>query len=130
MSLTTKEVLDKYYETVNKGDWDSWLTCFDDHVVIDEQLAGHAEGIEVLRGGVEGLKKGYAKFLMHPQHMIVDGEKAAVIWKCEAESGDHLPINAPGANFFIIKNGKITYMSNHHDSVPFAPFTNYMKANS
>ena len=52
MAKTTREVVDKYYETVNAGNWDEWLTLFDDDIVMEEQLAGHVEGIDVLRGGL------------------------------------------------------------------------------
>src|SRR5947209_20105422 len=98
MAKTTREVVDKYYETVNAGKWDEWLTLFDDDIVMEEQLAGHVEGIDVLRGAVGGLKTGYAKFQMLPQETTIDGEKATVIWRCVAESADGGSIDAPGAN--------------------------------
>jgi ketosteroid isomerase-like protein len=121
--MSTKDVIDRYYEYVNAGDWQSWLTLFADDIVIDEQLAGHAEGIDVLRGAVGGMEKGYSKFLMHPEHTIIDGGQAAVMWHCEAANAAGVPIDAHGANYFEVKNDKITYMRNFHDSVPFKPFT-------
>jgi ketosteroid isomerase-like protein len=120
--MTTKQVIDAYYENVNKGDWDSWLTLFTDDIVIDEQLAGHSEGIKVLREGVGGLKRGYSKFLMHPMHTVVDGDKGVVIWHCEAANAAGVPVDARGANYFEMRNGRIAYMANFHDSVPFRPF--------
>jgi ketosteroid isomerase-like protein len=124
--MNTKEVLNAYYEWANAGDWDKWLTLFDENVVVDEQLAGHAEGKNVFVGAIDAIKKGYAKFIMHPKHTIVEGELAAVIWDFEGASADGVPMSAHGANYFEVKNGLITYMSNHHDSVPFKPFTDYM----
>jgi ketosteroid isomerase-like protein len=120
--MTTQQVIDAYYENVNKGDWDSWLTLFTDDIVIDEQLAGHSEGIKVLSEGVGGLKRGYSKFLMHPVHSVVDGDKAVVIWHCEAANAAGVPIDARGANYFEMRGGRIAYMANFHDSVPFRPF--------
>jgi ketosteroid isomerase-like protein len=120
--MTTEQVINAYYENVNKGDWDSWLTLFTDDIVIDEQLAGHSEGIKVLREGVGGLKRGYSKFLMHPVHTVVDGDKGVVIWHCEAANAAGVPIDARGANYFEMRNGRIAYMANFHDSVPFRPF--------
>jgi ketosteroid isomerase-like protein len=121
--MNTKEVIDRYYETVNAGDWPSWLMLFHDDVVVDEQLAGHAEGIDVLRGAVGAMEKGYSKFLMHPKHTVIEGGQATVIWDCEAANAAGDPINAKGANYFEIDDGKIRYMANFHDSVPFKPFT-------
>jgi hypothetical protein len=41
--MDTREVVERYYETVNASDWDTWLTVFDEHVVVDEQLAPASE---------------------------------------------------------------------------------------
>lgn len=120
--MNTKEVINKYYESVNAGDWDTWLTLFDDNIVVDEQLAGHVEGIAVLQGAVDGLKRGYSEFLMNPLEIVVEGKGACVIWHCEAANASGVPIDAKGANYFKVENGKITYMSNFHDTVPFKPF--------
>jgi ketosteroid isomerase-like protein len=119
----TAQVIKAYYQFVNAGDWQGYLTLFDDNVVIDEQLAGHVEGIGILRGAIGGLEKGYSKFLMHPVHIVVQGDEAAVIWHCEAANAAGVPIDAHGANWFQVRNGLITAMSTHHDSVPFKPFT-------
>jgi ketosteroid isomerase-like protein len=122
-TTSTQQVVDAYYQTVNSGDWDTWLTLFADDIKMDEQLAGPVSGIETLRGAIGGMKKGYSKFLMHPLHTVIEGDQAAVIWHCEAANAAGVPIDAHGANYFQVKDGRITYMSNHHDSVPFRPFT-------
>ncbi|HKN48781.1 MAG TPA: nuclear transport factor 2 family protein [Actinomycetota bacterium] len=121
--MDTREVIDRYYETVNAGDWDTWLTLFADDVVVDEQLAGHLEGVGVLRGAVGAMKKGYSKFLMLPEHVVIEAEQAAVIWHCEAANATGVPIDVRGANYFRVEEGKIVYMANFHDKGAFAPFT-------
>ena len=120
--MNTEEVISKYYEYVNAGDWNNWLSLFDDRVIMDEQLAGHLEGVETLRGAVGVLEKGYSKFFMHPQQTVVEGNQASVIWHLEAANATGVPIDAKGANYFLVENGKITYMSNFHDTRPFDPF--------
>lgn len=122
--MNTKEVTEKYYEYVNSGDWNNWLSLFDDRVVMDEQLAGHIEGIEVLRSAVETLENGYSKFFMYPQNVLVSEEESCVIWHCVAANADGVPIDAKGANYFRVENSKIVYMSNFHDTRPFDPFVN------
>jgi len=121
--MDTREVVTKYFDSVNKGDWDTWLTLFDDNVVMDEQLAGHVEGIDILRGAVGALKKGYSKFQNTPLEVVVEGDRAMIVWQIDAANAAGVPITAKGANFFIVKNGKIVYMANFHDTVPFKPFT-------
>jgi ketosteroid isomerase-like protein len=121
--MDTREVIDRYYETVNAGDWDTWLTLFADDLVVDEQLAGHLEGVAPLRGAVGAMKKGYSKFLMLPEHVVIEAEQAAVIWHCEAANASGVPIDVRGANYFRVEDGKIVYMANFHDKGAFAPFT-------
>ena len=121
--MDTKRVVQKYFDSVNAGDWDTWLSLFDENIIMDEQLAGHVEGIETLRGAVGALKKGYSKFLNLPLESVVEDDKAMVMWHIEAANAKGVPIDAKGANFFKIKHGKIVYMANFHDTVPFKPFT-------
>jgi ketosteroid isomerase-like protein len=120
---STRDVVDAYYRTVNSGAWQEWLELFADDIKMDEQLAGPVSGIETLRGAISGLEKGYSKFQMHPIHVVVDGDKAAVVWHCDAANASGVPINAMGANYYEVKNGLITYFANFHDTVPFRPFT-------
>ena len=90
--MTTREVIEKYYECVNGGDWNTWLSLFTDDVSGDEQLAGSFEGIDILRGAIGDIQHGYSKFLMHPQHIVVQGEEACVIWRCDAANHAGTPI--------------------------------------
>ncbi len=121
--MDTRSVVQQYFDSVNAGDWDKWLSLFDENVVMDEQLAGHMEGIESLRGAVVGLKKGYSRFKNIPLEVVVEDDRATVLWHIEAANAKGIPIDAKGANFFRLKDGKIIYMSNFHDTVPFKPFT-------
>jgi ketosteroid isomerase-like protein len=118
----TGEVINKYYEAVNKGDWDTWLTLFDQDVVVDEQLAGHVEGTGILGGAIGAMKKGYSRFQNEPTHTVIDGNQACVISHISAANASGVPIEANVANYFRLENGKIKYMANFHDTVPFDPF--------
>ncbi len=122
--MSTRDVVNKYYETVNTGDWESWLTLFADTIVIDEQLAGHVEGIAVLSGAVDAMKRGYAKFVNQPKHIVVSGSEACVVSHISAANASGVPIEAEVANYFRLEGDKIAYMANFHDTVPFAPFVN------
>lgn len=120
--MNTQEVITQYYQAVNSGNWDFWLTLFDDNVIIDEQLAGHVEGVAVLRGAVDGLKHGYSKFVNTPKHIVVNGDEACVVSHISAANAHGVPIEAEVANYFRLRQGKIAYMANFHDTRPFDPF--------
>jgi ketosteroid isomerase-like protein len=130
--MDTRGVIERYYDCVNRGAWDDWLTLFSDDVVGDEQLAGHFAGIEVLRGAITAISTGYSQFNMFPQRIVVDGDAACVVWRCVAANARGTRIAYPdsperqvvGANYFQVQNGKIVYMRTIHDSVPFQPFIN------
>lgn len=127
--MTTRETIETYYASVNRGDWDTWLTLFKDDVKIDEQLAGHVEGIEILRGAIDVMKTGYSRFQNVPKHIVVDGEEAAVVSHISAANAAGVPIEAEVANYFRLEDGKIAYMANFHDSRPFDPFVNQSAPN-
>lgn len=128
--MTTRDVIDHYYDCVNRGDWQQWLTLFSNDVVGDEQLAGHFVGIDTLRGAVNGIRSGYRVFRMHPQHEVIDGDAGVVVWQFEGQNSHGVPIAYPndpnrevvGANYFQVENDHIVYMRTIHDSLPFQPF--------
>lgn len=120
--MNAKDVIEKYYESANTGDWATWLSLFDKNVVVDEQLAGHVEGIGVLEGAIEGIERGYSKFQNNPQHIVINGNEACVVSHISAANASGVPIEANVANYFRLKDGKIAYMANFHDTRPFDPF--------
>jgi ketosteroid isomerase-like protein len=119
--MNVREVIDRYYASVNAGQWDSWLELFDDLIVMDEQLGGHVEGRETLRALVGGLERVYSSFQNVPRHIVIDGNQACVVSHISAVSAGGEPIEADVANYFLIQEGRITYLSNFHDSRPFDP---------
>ncbi|MER7466048.1 nuclear transport factor 2 family protein [Streptomyces sp. NPDC097981] len=118
-AVDARQILEKYYAYANAGDWDRWCDLFADDQVMDEQLAGHIEGLEVLRSMMKGMGAMYRVFRNEPAHFLVDGEKAAVVSHISAVSPSGEAIEAEVMNFFRIVDGKIAYMANYHDTVPF-----------
>jgi ketosteroid isomerase-like protein len=118
--MDTRQVVGLYFEYVNSGRWDDWLSLFADDVVMDEQLGGHIQGIEALAKSIQGLR-GSKHFQNHPGKLFVDGNTAAVLWHIETVGPKGEPIEADGVNYYEIRNGKIAYFRNFHDSRPFKP---------
>ncbi|MFD8813304.1 nuclear transport factor 2 family protein [Streptomyces sp. NPDC001714] len=121
--MSTREVVDTYYRLANEGDWDAWCDLFAIDQTMDEQLAGHVEGRETLREMMKGFPQMYASFANVPRHVVVDGEQAAVVSDITARTPDGITVEAAVCNYFRVRGGLITYMTNVHDTVPFAPVT-------
>jgi ketosteroid isomerase-like protein len=117
--MDTAEVIDRYYGALNEADWVTWLGFFADDVIVDAQLDGHSEGIEALREAVGTIGRRYARFVMEPEHVLVHGNQAAVFWHCEATTITGDTIDARGANYFRMRDGRIAYFRNVHDLAPF-----------
>lgn len=122
--MSVKKIIDDYYIHANNGDWDAWVELFDEDIVMDEQLAGRIESRSTLKELMNGMSTNYSKFQNKPKKILIDGNSAAVISHISARAAKHPdePIEANVANYFEIEDGKITYMSNYHDSKPFKPF--------
>ena len=120
--MNARQVIERYYELANAGDWDGWCDLFTDDMVMDEQLAGHIEGLSTLRPMMAGMGKAYSKFQNVPKHILVDGYEAAVVSHISAANAAGEPIEAEVMNYFRLRDGKIAYMANFHDSKPFKPF--------
>ncbi len=117
-------ILEKYYEYANAGDWTAWCDLFADDMVMDEQLAGHIEGLDTLRPMMDGMGDSYAVFKNEPKTLFVSGDEGAAVSHISARASEYPdePIEAEVMNYFRFADGKIRYMANFHDSKPFAPF--------
>ncbi len=117
--MDTRQIVTNYFDYVNSGRWDDYLNLFADNIVMDEQLMGHVEGMDHLRQSIEGLRH-QPKFQNRPREIVVEGDRAMAIWHISAFGPNGAPIEADGVNFYRIKDGKISYFANYHDTRPFA----------
>ncbi|MCK5721067.1 MAG: nuclear transport factor 2 family protein [Gammaproteobacteria bacterium] len=119
--MTTREIVTKYFEYVNNGDWEGWLTLFADNAVVIEPV-GAVEGIENLRKVVEVLKKGYSKFQNNLINMVVEGNHVVAITYIEAVTASGVPVDVKVANYYTIEDGKIIHQENFLDPIKLKPF--------
>ncbi|GAA2708266.1 nuclear transport factor 2 family protein [Actinoplanes palleronii] len=119
--MDTREVVDRYYELANAGQWDAWCDLFAADTRMDEQLAGHVEGRETLREMVKSFPRTYASFANRPRHVVISDTHAAVVSHISGLTRQGASVEAEVCNYFEVAGGQITYMANFHDTVPFAP---------
>lgn len=121
--MNPREVIDAYYRHANAGEWGAWCDLFTDNMIMDEQLAGRIEGLAKLRPMMSGFDTMYRRFSNVPKRVIVSGDEGAVVSHISAETPKGEKIEAEVMNYFRFKDGKIAYMANFHDTVPFKPVT-------
>ena len=119
--MEPRDIVTRYYELANAGDWDAWCDLFTEDQVMDEQLAGRVEGRETLREMMRGFPTAYQRFANVPNHVVVDGHHAAVTSHISAVTAAGAAIEADVCNYFEIRDGQIAYMKNFHDTKPFDP---------
>jgi ketosteroid isomerase-like protein len=119
--MDTRQVIDRYYELANAGQWDDWCDLFATDTRMDEQLAGHVEGRETLRAMMKGFPQTYASFANLPRHVVVSETHAAVVSHISGRTRHGDTVEADVCNYFEVSDGHITYMANFHDTVPFGP---------
>jgi ketosteroid isomerase-like protein len=118
-NVSTRSVVEEYFRAVNSGRWDDYLDLFDDTVVMDEQLLGHLEGKAALAEGIEGLRSNL-DFRNRPVEVVVEGDRAMASWHLTSPKADGTTLDVRGVNVFHVRDGRIQYFANFHDTAPFA----------
>lgn len=119
VAAATRDVVQRYYQLANDGDWAGWTDLFADDQVTDEQLAGHVEGREALGQMMKGFPALYPSFQNVPRRIVIQDEQAAVVSHISATTARGGSIEVDAANYFRMAHGRIAYMANFHDTAPF-----------
>jgi ketosteroid isomerase-like protein len=119
MSTTTRQIVQQYFDCVNRADWDGWLAVFTPDAVMEDALSAPIQGTDALRGSAEGIKQAFKKFTNTIVEIVVEGDKAMVVCRIDAVTAAGVPLESTGANFYRIRDGKIAFMSSYHDPTPF-----------
>ncbi len=117
--MSTRDIITKYYQFANRGDWNAWVDLFAPEQVMDEQLAGRVEGKQDLQQLMAGFPKMYDTFQNVPYHVVIEGEEATVFSHISATTPAGESVEVDAANYFHVAGEQITYMCNVHDTVPF-----------
>ena len=135
--MTTREVIEKSYQAVNSGDWDIYLSLYDENmtsdladiernqVVEDTSFSGEQkrrEGFDAIKEAVRGIQEGYSRFQNNPVLIVVEGEYGMVICHIQGMTTRGFPIDGRVVDYFRVRNGKIIEMANFADPAVFKPF--------
>jgi steroid delta-isomerase-like uncharacterized protein len=117
--MNVRELIERYYRHANEGDWASWCDLFAEDAVVDEQMAGRITGAETLRSMMAGFPAMYPSFANEARRVLIDGDQAAVVSHITAKTASGQVVESDVMNYFEVRGGRIAYMANYHDTVPF-----------
>jgi PhnB protein len=120
---TPRDVVRSYFEFMNAGRWEEYLSLYADDVIMDEQMAGHHEGKGHVReavGMLQSLQR-LPNFRNELVQVFEDGDHAVGLWHMTLLAPNGMPVDCRGANYYWVQEGKIKYFSNFHDTVPYLP---------
>jgi steroid delta-isomerase-like uncharacterized protein len=121
----TAELIKRYYDAFNSGDWDGMLACLSEDVLHDVNQGSRREGKAAFQDFLVKMDRCYQERL---EGIVVltnaDGSRAAAEFNVvgtylEAEEG--LPpaqgqtYRLPAGTFFAIKNGLITRVTTYYN---------------
>lgn len=117
--MQTKEVVEAYFNDINSGNWEHWLTLFSEESIFDDAVSGRLQGLKAMQECADGMVREFDSFTNTIEEIVTEGEKCMVVCTIRAKTKSGKELESPGANFYHIIDGKIRYMSSYHDPKPF-----------
>lgn len=124
MSATT-QLIERYYDAFNRGDWEAMLGCLHESVVHDVNQGGREAGVEAFRAFLARMQVSYREQLKDIVVMVnADDGRAAAEYVVHGEylaDDEGLPpahgqrYVLPGGAFFEMREGKIARVSNYYN---------------
>jgi steroid delta-isomerase-like uncharacterized protein len=121
----TIDLIRRYYDAFNRGDWATMLSLMDEHVVHDINQGGRETGRDRFAAFLQRMNVSYSEQLKNIVLMANEnGSRAAaeyVVHGVYKATDEGLPLAQgqtyvlPGGAFFEVANGRITRVSNYYN---------------
>ncbi|MEZ2417772.1 ketosteroid isomerase-related protein [Luteibacter sp. RCC_6_2] len=121
----TIDLIRRYYDAFNRGDWATMLALMDEHVVHDINQGGRETGRDRFAAFLQRMNMSYSEQLKNIVLMANEnGSRAAaeyVVHGVYKATDEGLPLAQgqtyvlPGGAFFEVANGRITRVSNYYN---------------
>ncbi|WP_426284931.1 ketosteroid isomerase-related protein [Luteibacter sp. E-22] len=121
----TIDLIRRYYDAFNRGDWASMLALLDEHVVHDINQGGREPGRDRFAAFLQRMNMSYSEQLKNIVVMANEtGTRAAaeyVVHGVYKATDEGLPLAQgqsyvlPGGAFFEVSRGRITRISNYYN---------------
>ncbi|MCE8014898.1 SnoaL-like domain-containing protein [Halomonas sp. MCCC 1A17488] len=119
------QLIQRYYDAFNRGDWDAMLACLDPEVAHDLNQGPRETGRDAFRQFLARMDRSYVERLEDVVLMpAADGRRVAAEYVVHGEyraTDEGLPpakgqrYVLPGGAFFEVANGRITRVTNYYN---------------
>lgn len=119
------QLIQRYYDAFNRGDWDAMLDCLDPEVAHDLNQGPRETGCDAFRQFLARMDRSYVERLEDVVLMpTADGRRVAAEYVVHGEyriTDEGLPpakgqrYVLPGGAFFEVANGRITRVTNYYN---------------
>lgn len=119
------QLVQRYYDAFNRGDWEAMLDCLDDEVAHDLNQGGREVGRDAFRAFLQRMDRSYVERLEDVVVMAApDGRRVAAEYVVHGEyrqTDAGLPqaqgqrYVLPGGAFFEIRDGRIARVTNYYN---------------
>jgi len=119
------DLVSRYYDAFNRGDWETMLACLTDDVAHDINQGHRETGRDTFRAFLARMQRSYREELRDVVVMAsIDGSRAAAEYVVHGQylaDDEGLPpargqrYVLPGGAFFDIRDGRIVRISNYYN---------------
>ena len=125
MTASSFELIRRYYNAFNSGNWASFFALLTDDVAHDINQGGRETGIKAFRAFIDRMNASYREQIVDIVISVSeDGKRAAaeyVVLGTYLKTDEGLPeangqtYRLPGGAFFEIRDGKVARVSNYYN---------------
>lgn len=125
LAAATRKLVEQYYSTFNRGDWEGMLSLLDEQVAHDLNQGERQIGRDRFRAFLQRMARCYLEVLTDVRVLTSDdGRHAAAEYMVSGQylsSDEGLPMargqryRLPGGAFFDVADGRITRISNFYN---------------
>ncbi len=119
-TVSNRRLAQAFIGVLNNRKYTDFEARLSEGAALDFPGAGRIEGRKRIISFVKALFRKFPKLEFSIKDIIVEDDRACIVWSNEGERVDGTPYNNRGVTFLQISNGKIDFISDYFKDTSFA----------